>query len=481
MKIGSPTGKHLILPLNRPQYVPYPEALSSSLAWSPYASQIKQIGDDGKKRVVALMYRAGANTEKVLKTLAYRQTGPDTDAARLAAFGEALKAAGLKSLAPDQTLPLAAGMSILGVKSNKSPNQPAAPMSKSLALLQNDQGFLGAANPPAMDQILESIFALGLSDGDASETVFGRWEKAVDHRVEIDVVVRALDAAASAVLLDFPLDPATQLPPAAALNWAGLLDGTPFSWFRRSWTRLTSDDWVEALPARVWVDWASTVLRTAIGTSFLWEALWYENVARTVLKGSQADWWSLRKGVVEVLPWKPSTSDVAVRDVSSLLLWRVRRSNQIKQVVEEWIDAQSCGDSPLADALKAMGSDKTLIASLELALVSKSKGAKNLWESVKYSLMARDETGDFADHYGLLRGRRPRYLLVDPGTEWMAVMASLCVREPGRQTHLRDVMKAFAECGLRPELSEVIALLERAGLARGSADADEGVLVQSAF
>jgi hypothetical protein len=42
-------------------------------------------------------------------------------------------------------------------------------------------------------------------------------------------------------------------------------------------------------------------------------------------------------------------------------------------------------------------------------------------------------------------------------------------------------MTSLAELGLKPDLTDVVVLLERAGLARGSADADQGVVVQSAF
>ncbi len=37
---------------------------------------------------------------------------------------------------------------------------------------------------------------------------------------------------------------------------------------------------------------------------------------------------------------------------------------------------------------------------------------------------SRDSSGPSADHYGLLSSAG-RYLMVDPGTEWMAVVASI--------------------------------------------------------
>lgn len=478
---GQAKGKHIVLPLDRPQYVSLPEALSSALAWSRYRTQLIETDEVGAARTVALMFHAGSNANKTLKTLRYQETCPDNDASRLAKFGIALNDAGLKCRAPDDIFARAASASVRGLKSNKSANQPAAPISEALALLQNNQGFLGAAKPPRMDRILESLFDLGAPVTSADLSVAGRWRGAVNHRLEIDRIVRSLDSAARASLISFDLVKSDDLSTTAPSSWAGLLDGTPFSWFRRTWLRLTSDEWVEALPARVWVDWASTVLRMAIGTGFLWEALWYETVARAVLSEQPTDWRSLRREVVEVMPWKSSANDVGVRDVSSILLWRVRRSNQIKLELQQWIDKSSAGEEEITRVLREMSMDNSLVKSLELAMVSQSRGSKNLWESIKYSLLAREEAGEFADNYGLLRARSNRFLTPTPGTEWMAVMSSLCVEHPGRQVHLRDVMESLAECGLRPELSEITALLERAGLARGSADADEGVVVQSAF
>ena len=72
-------------------------------------------------------------------------------------------------------------------------------------------------------------------------------------------------------------------------------------------------------------------------------------------------------------------------------------------------------------------------------------------------------------------------MTVDPGTEWIAVVASLACGAPGQESNVRNVMDSLAELGMQPELNDLIALLERAGLARGSADADQAVIVHSAF
>jgi hypothetical protein len=136
---------------------------------------------------------------------------------------------------------------------------------------------------------------------------------------------------------------------------------------------------------------------------------------------------------------------------------------------------------PLEKVLSRMSADEALVSELTATLGSAPQKKSNLWEAIRYSLMVRDESGPYADHYGILRSRGSRYLIPDPGTEWIAVVASLCCPGPSSQTDLGEVMRSLRELGLRPELSEVVNLLERAGLARGSADADQGVIVESAF
>jgi hypothetical protein len=127
-----------------------------------------------------------------------------------------------------------------------------------------------------------------------------------------------------------------------------------------------------------------------------------------------------------------------------------------------------------------MSGDEDLRKALTLALGSSERSAVNTWEAVKYALLTRDASGPFADYYGLLRSSG-RFLTVQPGTEWMAVVASLAGDGPGKTSDVATLMLSLQELGLRPEAGDLIQLLEKAGLARGSADADRGVVIESAF
>ena len=60
-------------------------------------------------------------------------------------------------------------------------------------------------------------------------------------------------------------------------------------------------------------------------------------------------------------------------------------------------------------------------------------------------------------------------------------MASIACGNPGGEANLRELNAQLNQVGLHPPVHDLIHLLEIAGLANGSADADEGVRIQSAY
>ncbi|WP_193509120.1 hypothetical protein [Cryobacterium sp. BB736] len=410
-----------------------------------------------------------------------RATAPTGE--KLVAFGAALENAGVVGEAVPAQLAEAVSNSIEGVRAKKSDTQAVSPLTPSVALLQNLRGMQGVKNPPDLGEILERLFALGkIHPNDL--TACGLWSEAAEQRLYIDPLLAAIDAAADKTLLETPrtkrdggLAPRqlTQFPTDAA---------TPFAWFHDSWTTLTRKEWVEALPGRVWVDWATTVLRLGFGLGYLWESLWYETLARKLLSQGTVDvaWDAVRADMSDVIPWRSARSGVQARDVAPLLGRRSYRADQVRHVIDDWADGKTLSDMTFIDACKSIRSDPNCIARLESALRStaRTQSGKNLWEASQYALLTRTVSGPSADYYGLLR-RNGRFLTVEPGTEWIAVVASLAAGRPGESTTVAAVLASLDRMGIRPELSDLIVLLERAGLARGSADADQAVWVQAAF
>lgn len=476
----------MILPLPRPQYLPMPEAFISALAWKLFSVESVEnssnvtsdvpMARDPKGKPIGLMYRSEGSASRVISV---KPTLPVD--ARLASFETAIRASGLRIEGPSSRLSGAILNSVDGVRIEKSGSQPASPITPAFALLQNLRGVLGVKGPPDMAQILETMFALGSGESSESMPVARMWLEAANHRMKIDPLLSALDAAVDASVLGAP-----RVAPAHIDVRSDMLSsefaGTPFEWFASAWRRLTSDEWVEALPARVWVDWATAVLRVATGLGFLWEVAWYETLAQHVLQDSDADWVDVRKRVVQVLPWRSSRSGSIALDVAPLLVGRVHRGDRIRTRITAWKKAHDVAGLSFKEIVTEMRADVELMDDLtgEMGSRTQTGSGKNLWEAVKYALRTRESTSARADYYGLLQSNG-RYLTVSPGTEWIAVVASLSCGSPGTSTHVGQVLADLQKLGMRPELGDLIALLERAGMARGSADADQGVIVESAY
>lgn len=476
------SGVAFLIGLPRPQYPPLPEAFTSAIASRIFEVSAPPTETEGK--AIGLRYRT---REYETGTLAYRGTAPQGK--RVEAFGLALEAQGVASETNAQLLGEAVANSIDGVRTEKGDSQAASPMTPALALLQNARGMQGSKNPPDLGEIVEQLFSLGRGKDEASASGVASaselWLSAVEHRMHLDPMLAAVDAAVDQTLLFEPRKRRTGQLGARKTSILAMPEGTPFRWFRQSWMAITSERWVEALPARVWVDWATTVIRLGFGLGYLWESAWYDTLARRVI-GPQRDeavsFEDVCREMPETLPWRSSRSGAQSRDVAPLLVSRSHRAVQLRAAFSEWAERLDLPELTFSDAFAQMQNDHALCDALQNCLRSpiRTQSGKNLWEASRYSLMTRTSGGQFADYYGLLRPHG-RYLTPEPGTEWIAVVASLACGGPGRVGSVADVLANLTSLGVRPEMSDLIALLERAGLARGSADADQGVLVQSAF
>ena len=465
----------MILPLPRPQYVAIPEGFITAIAWRAYsAGETKN--SVGKK--VALRFKG---TPATTKTLDVRITEPKGE--KLTSFGETVQSIGVNSMLPPNELGDAIINSVLGVKADKGKFQPASPISPSWAMMQNMSGIQGSENPPDLAEILETIFELGrdtpeLSSQDPSVTSL--WLGAMKVRMDSDKLVQVLDQSADSAIAEVKRIELAYQPSTKAIGWEGLFPASPFAWFRNTWKILNSSEWVEALPARVWVDWATTVLRQAFAMSYLFEVTWYDALARSILRSPDNTWYEVRAEMDDWFPWKPSNSGIEIRDVSSNLKWKSHRGVEIREILDQWLKSTKSGDLDFVSVHKSMHADLDLREKLANALGSRREN-KNLWEAIRYSLITRETQGPFADHFGLLRSRGSRYLIADPGTEWITVISSLTSEKPGSSTNVGQVSDNLRMLGACPEPQDLIQLLELAGLARGSADADQGVAVETAY
>ncbi len=462
--------------LNRPEYPQAPESFLTALAWRGYELP----APDGDAKKLALVFK-NLDETRVSKTVRFAETYPRGESVE--EWGRVLQGMGLSTEAGPERLGQAVADSLAGVGVTKSRSQAAVPLTRHTGLLQNIIGMTGKARPADIGLIVEQIFMLGSCGGslgaERADTASALWRQASDWRLAIDPLLSRIDASAPG-LLPAEIQEVNSGDDLDHLEeFAGLLEGTPFVWFAKSWMTVTSSAWVEALPARVWSDWATTVLRLGFGMSFLWEAAWFENLARQIVAGDAGSWEDLRRGVPRSLVWQPHTAAVSVRDVGQLLGRRVRRAHAIRSCVQVWLDSQSEA-MRLSEALTEMRNDDAFRQELTDRLGAPPTGGKNTWEATKFALAIRDGGGRTADYYGLLRTLH-RYTVVDPAPEWIAVISGLASVRPRDKTTVQQIARELSNLGLEPPTEELVRLLEAAGLARGSADADQAVIVEAAF
>ncbi len=476
-------GEDLIIPLNRPEYVSIPEGFLSSLAWSAYQVSNSLIALDSSGKKVGLVFHQEQQSTQN-NNFVIRVTEPSGE--KLKEFDKALEENGLISLDPASSLGEAILTSIRGVKAAKSSQIPASPLSPSLAMLQNSVGLQGKENPPDVAEILETMLDLG-SPSQATPSLSLSLSSAYETRLGIDPLLKAIDSSVNQVVWGGTLTPRTDKKQRErkGANLAPYLSETPFAWFALTWSKLMSEEWIQALPARVWVDWVTTSLRSIYALGFLWETTWYEALAREILNSEvlDADLTVSRILASQEKPinWRSNSSSAEIRNLSSKLKWRCYRSVEIRRTLNTWLQENSSEKKELGKVIGEMKKDGNLCAELASLLnMDKNQNngpGSNLWEAIRYTLSPR-ESGDF---YGLFKSNGPRYLFADPGSEWIAVMASVASSHPGFPTDLGSVSKLLTKLGANPHPTDLLQYLESAGLARGSADADLGVIVETAF
>ena len=128
-----------------------------------------------------------------------------------------------------------------------------------------------------------------------------------------------------------------------------------------------------------------------------------------------------------------------------------------------------------------MNEDKTTELTERLSDPTETRSMKNMLETIRYLLVSRNEIGRQADFYGLLATRSRRFLVVEPGEEWIVVLSGLSSKEPGAHGILRDLRAGLRDLGIEAQRTTVIQELERAGLARSSHDADDAILIWAGF
>jgi len=509
------------LGLRRPEYVPTVEIVISELVgqlvdvdpkcWITN-SENQNVAEESKKKI-GLVYEALA--EASLKKVKLIQTRPVSREA-LSKWLDETELSGLSLEENTDRLAFAAALfdSLRGPKVKDAKRRIVLPMSPSLAVLQDARGLSGRENPPNTATIVEQIYRLGAGNSGVASLAIEKLWFAMLQLLRDDPLLRSINESVNRGVLPNEIADALKSVDESRFEQLGLaiesdlpktLDfpTNPFRWFHTSWNRLMSPEWTSAMSSRRWLAWATSLVRTGVGFAYLWEARWYELVAREIIGLSEdpsrtpRDYHQLM-AEIEVSPtvnWLDSSRGTSDRDISVRLKKLVYRGNGVARHFAPYFKSVKDRDRKILevsfiDGMKILSVDKDLVECMRSVLDGReADGSKNTWELVRYLLMSRSnddeqsrsDAAERRDFYGLFRKSGTRYLFVEPSTEWVAVLASLARESPKDPATLSTVLEDLRRLGLQPSVETLTNSLEATGLARSAPDADIGIMVASAF
>ncbi len=489
---------------NRPEYPKNPEAFQSAMAWSLIDTndeiKFKELVEGFKPgKPIGLIYK---KIHSIAKNINLVETWPSST--RLKVLSKSLSDAGIR---PNESVDMDfVSRSLLkaleGVKADNAKGYAAAPITRAAAYLQNPVGVHTKEGPPNFARIIEQIYEGGKAlDSDSMSAASG-WLAAISGDAE-NQFDRAIEAGIAGYLAE--LGPGRSLleenskSPLEESQPRWLRESsTPLRWFNTTWQVFCQPEWRTSLAGRRWSDWASCILRTGISMAFLWESRFYQTLGKLLLAESLEPIDASRMLLHNsrpLLDWHEPELAITVRDQNSGIISSIRDGYSVRSFLDNESDVLDRLDGSLEDIERWQSADGfgEFISMIHRALSESDKkqlegcfqrtpgGANNTIETVQYSLGTRQETGKHADFYGLLARRSRRFLVVQPGEEWIVVIASMCAKLPGDRTVLRNVRKSLSQLGIGVSREILVSELERAGLTSSSHDADDAIEVWAGF
>lgn len=484
--------------LNRPEYPSSAEILLSALAWSV----VPRKKAANRNCPVGLIYRR--DSVKKPSSVDIIETYPTSNQSDLSEkWQQALAQEGLRAAdrLDSERLANAVAHSLLGTRPLKGVSWPSSGIGIAGALLQDATGALAKPGPPQFAQIINSAFALGEPTGRSADSASGLWLAASTVHAN-SAALKPIELALLATTLREHIATPTPWPPSAAVLsdadsatsvpkwWESLrpeeIAQTPFGWFNTSWRRLCGPEWPRQLTPRRWSSWAACVLRHCLAFTYLWEANFFRELARGILKSDDPADSIARRALLPVrplIPWiQGSVSEMNVEPgIKQLLSSGNRCREKLCQLANDLPPARTLPELVSALREKAKAAPPHFQTDLR-ASMSTSEDSGLVGEAVRYSLLARPTPdGTDPDYYGLLRTIARKYTHVAPAPEWIVVMSALSVEPTQATPRLGDVISSLHKIGLRPRIGFLLTQLEHAGLCASAADGDEGIYINLGF
>lgn len=488
----------LLLPLNEPDQIGFPENLVSSLvARAREVPDWRDSGGGGVDQKKLLLYVGNENIQ--VKGLTTIRTEPrhESSSGRWQLWVDAIRNEFNLEQQEYEALAVALRDSIKGVQVLNSRNRRGAvvPLTVSVALLQNSRGALGKAGPANFGLILEQMFMLGKSE-DENNFASIQLVEALERQTDSNVLLSAIDKIVQSALIEggviFPSSRAKNNSPESSKISPGT--NSPFAWFQEMFCRLMTEEWIDVLPTRRWIDWVTAILRLSLGFGILWESRWYQELGTEILSpgGGPIDPNRVVRTVNSrpLMSWQPSRMDDRSRNVQQEIRGILVGGYHVKKFLidlfEQGPERRQMDLSQFSDLVRT----SELAESLQNRLKNNYSKTSvttlhHRWDAIESCLTVRDASSDGdLDYYGMLskRGRGTAvYRVLDPSTEILAVLASLSRQSPRMDAQLGDVRRQLVRLGLRPLAGDLAEKLETAGLCSRIADADDSVPVRCAF
>ena len=504
-----------LLPLPRPEYAKQTEALLTDLLWRSRGSSLG--GDTGTGEYFEDLARARleTGTHDPRRLVARKTQSGSPKALETFPIALATPLTGLIDRVPPKLDPMSVVLeSILAPRARGDKSLACAPITPDVVVLQTLHGMVNKDSPANQARAIEMVGWLGGSSGEGHVASTFLSSVVANHPGDAlhQLVTGALRAMAQHVWSELgagvdnwrawpvvaPVPPAESPPhPLASAQY------TPFRWFWTKWCNLCDprNGWREALPARRFTDWSLCLLRTALAFAYLWEAEFFRLLHRAIVEmrdrpsdpanSVRAVTSLIENGarLVSIEPVEvPSSEKNSWPALESLLMQGYMAREAIENALAESphdLDLSTIQPQDLTVRIATWITHFSgLVGSaLEARLEAENNTAKNTREFVRYLLVPRasdDDTADQADFYYLARSNQ-RSFWFEPGPEWLVVVCSLLSGRPREHCTLGELVDDLASLGIHNERSVLVKLLEEAGLSTDSPDADNALVIRSAF
>lgn len=511
------TGSWLVnefLPLPRPEYAKQTEALLTDLLWRSRGSSLS--GSNTADGYFEDLARAQPGSGNDRRRLVARKThGGSPKALETYSIASGTPLSGLIDRVPPGLNPMSVVLdSILAPRARGDKSLACVPITPDVVSLQTLHGMVNKDSPTNQARAIEMVGWLGGSSGDGhvASTLLSLLgaERAGDalHRVMTDTLqamARHVWSELGTGVENWRAWPTIEAVPPVSGQTHPLATTrfTPFRWFWTKWSNLCdpANDWRSALPARRFTDWSLCLLRTGLAFAYVWEAEFFRLLHRAVIESREQSSEAaasvlsvtsfIRDGArlasIEPVDIPPSEKN-AWPALEALLMQGTKARQALEDTLSDHpqdLDLSTIQAGTLPDRVATWISEFSNLGatSLEARLEPESNTAKNTREFVRYLLIPRtsdDDTADQSDFYYLARSNK-RNFWFEPGPEWLVVVCSLLAGRPHGQCTLGELVDDLASLGIHNERSVLVRLLEEAGLSTDSPDADNALVIRSAF